>query len=600
MAFDVSKAAAFPGAQQTTQNAPANGAQFDVSKAASFGGNANNATTAPAPQPKGPGAFMSFVTGFNNSVDQLSIGALQGLGQAIGMKTPGLDAALMRSNQEAAMASAAHPTATFLGGLTGDLGKYLPLGVAGGTSLAGMVGSGAIGSAIIGGAEAPEEGETRFSNAGEQGLIGALGGAVGYGINAGMKLGKAAIQKGASLIGDAAKNVTSEGAEQSVKEFAENAPSVGGMSGLEQAADAEAAAKRLGTFLSGTESTASPVLRNLALKEVQKTPERSAQVQQIVMDRDAALSGAFKGLAKDVNPATIQETQGQATALYNELKPRQLPVGAINKLMQQDSYVGKLYLDAHKVLNFENVKPGSWEDLDLVRKHIDDKIKYTMTSLMGAQAKGQSSGSGGAIINDLLTAKDEVTTAMRSVDPEDLMSKADTLWGKAAFEKSLNVNLNKFNPDKPMGPQIYKKYFSTPEKQAAFLSKMERFGTEEGVQKTKDLINVMSKIQDSPLNKFAKGSTFTKGSATMLDQRPTLYSAAVSAGKDLVTKKYDKKLYDLMLDKSFSDTIKGIGKGDKGLLDKLVDLGNTKASFDIGGLQKVGQAVEVGTPGLTD
>lgn len=575
MPFDLSKVKPYPASNDGALSSQQSTGNFNLSGVKPYPGT----EPAPIPQqkPAAPTVFQSIVAGFNNSIENLTVGSMQGVGRLLNIRTPGLDKYLQESVMRADIAAQYHPTATGAGQITGDIAKTIPLALMGGPTLAGMVGSGALAGAGMGLAEAPEEGQTRVGNAVTQGVAGAVGGALGYGANKLIGLGKEAFSKGAHIAGQAAKNITAPGAELEATTLLREAPVVGDLPAQTVASKAEQAANRLGTFVSGTETTASPALRSMPM-EIQSTPKRAAAVAQRLITRERKLSDALKGIVKQVNPQSVKETKAVATSIYNELKPKELSTKAINNLMgapKGNSYVDELYADAHKRLNFENIKAGTWEDLDKVRSFIDDKIQTANNDLLGARAKGVSSGSKGAIVGDLLDAKKKITLAMNSVDPtfdpkitgSGKLAEADKLWAKAGFETKINmtidkINLTKSGQEQPLSGQVYSKILSSPEKQNKFIASVRNLGGDKAASQAQDLVTVLNTIQDSPLAKYIKKSPFTKDADNVLGitQGGSITNKGLEMLKRVVSGKHDQRWFELMLDPKFSQTADKLSK----------------------------------------
>ncbi len=574
MQFDLSKVKPYPEQQQQQPEATSN---FDLSKVKPFPG--DNPQQGQQ-QKDEPNAFMSAIAGFNNGIEKLTVGTMQGIGQILGAKTPGLDSYLAQSTRKMQEASAAHPTATMIGGIAADIGKVAPLAMLGGTSVAGLVGSGAAGGAALGLAENPGEGGDRTDNALVGGALGAVGGAIGAGVMGVAKAVPALMRKA----GDVLEGTTAAGAESQAAKFAAEG-------GLPHAAGAEQAAQNLGTFVSGAETLPSKSLQNMVGSQVNVNPERVAEVAGKLSARENTLQNTLTDVVNQVNPGTVKETKAAASKLYEELKPKQLSTEAINDLMgapKGDTYVSSLYAQAHAkgARDFDKVVPGSWEDLQITKSFINDKIKSAQVALTGAAGKGESSGSAGGIVKDLIKAKEKITKAMDTVDPHGFRAQADMLTKKAGFETKITkeldkINLNKAGQEGPMSGQFYSKLLSNKGKQDAFLGKVKELGGDAAHKQAKDLITVLNTIQNSPLSKYVGRNPFAdsvKNKAANIGGSPTLFSAAGSVLKNVLTKKNDDRWFKLMLDPKFSETTAKLSKQ----AEKIQKLTNKKASKEAG------------------
>lgn len=443
---------------------------FDYSK---FSDTAEQAQAQPEQDSFG-GAAMAFIKNFNNSIDQVATGIIAPLFPQRAIEQ---SRAFKRSAAEESAKQ--YPWSAALGNLAANIGMTAPLAVAtGGLGAARNIAVTADAGAALGFAANPEEG-SRTQNA----IIGGVGGAVG------------------GAIGSAVQGIAKALPLNKIATFA----SQGGKN-----TDAETAANKLGVELSPFETTEAINLRRAPLEKIGMNPDRAAELDAALSTREAKLLQVFDEIKQSVTP------DGESSKIYEVLKPRQISEEFTNKIIPlSDSknltYAQRLYKDAHEALNFEGIKPGSFDDLLKVKKHIDDKINTLNTAMGSAMKKGKSSGSKSAQEIDLLGVKSKLNEAMLSVSsPEELPLAKKFIAQQSVLDKmdyAINsIKLKKAGQKTPAITQIFNKLASTKGSTKELIADITHANGD--VEKVKNFVEVMRAIQDSPLDKLVGKNQF--------------------------------------------------------------------------------------------
>jgi hypothetical protein len=428
------------------------------------------------PPPQKMGSGMAFVDNFNNAVNKLTTGIIAPLFSARAV-------AQGRSffANAAAEAEQQHPTASMLGGLAGNIATAIPAAVA--MPEMGMLGATGLGAAY-GAATLPEGNQTRASNTLFGGAMGAVGGALGA--LAG-KIGE--MLPSAKLASAASQGDTNVGLQQ--------------------------AGNRLGVPISPLETNDSLPFQNMVASQLKTNPEQAGQLAKVVAAREGQLQGTLGEIGQSVlkdpqgNPISLEQSHALSTGIYENLKPQIIaPENLTNIVPQADkpnSYIQRLYQAAHSSksnINFDNVQPGSFEDLLNTNKYIDDRIKTASNAVNGAVNKGVTSGTKSAGEQDLQDAKNTIEQAMSTVDPNGTYPAAKQMVAQQSFVKSLNNAVSGAKLSKPgqttgTTQDIYNKLLSTSGKQKAFIRSVGSLGGD--VQKAQDYATVLNGLQKSPI-----------------------------------------------------------------------------------------------------
>lgn len=444
----------------------------------------SNFSDANAPQKQdNSSALMAGIAGFNESVNSLASGILKVINMTDPYSNRRTQFAQHLENsrnayiQAANQASQAHPVAATLGRLSGDVAQAIPAMMAGGPSFIGQ----AIAGGVLGGAQDTDK---RAANA----ILGTVLGSAG-----------ALAQKGAGKISE----LLPKG--QAAK-FAKETP-------IQQ--DVLQAGAELGVDISPIEASNSINLRSAPANKISMNTKKMAELQPKLIDREIKLQGAIQDIKQSVltgpdgQPMDLDTAKELKNNMYASLNPRQIPEDKLVDLIPKatdegTTFTKRLYEEAHSPssgLNFDNVAPGSFEDIYKTRQYINDKIKTLDTSLGTAANQGKSSGKKGAASIDLKQAKDQFTAALKSVD-EGGLAQAENLSKKIAFVDKMDLDISKAGVsspffDVPTSQDIYKKMLSTPEKQKAFINKVTKLGGQ-GKQAA-NLVKVLKNLHESPI-----------------------------------------------------------------------------------------------------
>lgn len=482
--FDISKAQPLPQTEQAQPQTPQPTQGFDISKAQPLPQSGNQeANNAPPTESKG----MSFINGFNDSVNKLAIGMMKAITPSGGVIEHALDRDRNSYIHAANISKSINPTSTLLGHIAGGIAKSAPLAVAAPASILGQIAAYTGGSAVEGALENPDSGESRTSNAiigGIQGLAGSTAGGL--------------IQGVAHLI--PSTQIAKYAAQGSIK------PEVA------------QASKNLGIEVSPFEANSSPTLKKALQDKTIMTPDKLEGITKHLQAREEKLQSTFNDVMKSVEPAQGGKTQSD---IYKELNPRQIepqhlgnilpPKPVVDEATGQATtpklnYVQKLYNEAHtnSRVNWENITPGSFEDLHEVSKYISNVIKGDTTAMATAGKQGVSSSVKGAEAQSLREAQGKIKDAMMTVSSKDELPVANELAKKKGFATNISSKIEAIanQGEAPSSIQILKAVAGTKAKENYFLKSVANRGGD--VQKAKDFLEVTKAIQNSPLEKLLK------------------------------------------------------------------------------------------------
>lgn len=464
--FDYSQ---FANSEQSQQQGPADENGFDYS----------NFSDANVPQKQdNTSAFMAGVAGFNESVGSLSAGILKLVAPSGSWLERNINQSRESFKAASTQAAQAHPIANMLGTLSGDVAQAIPAMMAGGPSFIGQATAGA----FLGGAQ---DSADRPMNA----VLGAVLGSAGAGIAKGVE------------------KIASYGPKASAARFAAETPIK---------TDVLQAGKELGVEISPIEASTSINLRSAPGAKINMNTTKMGELQGKLIDRETKLQGAIQDIKQSVlkdadgNPMDLETAKELKNNLYSNLNPKQIAEDKLTDITPQMgsdklTFAQKLYEEAHgpnSGLNFDNVTRGSFEDIYKTRQYINDKMKTLDTSLGTAANQGKSSGKKGAASLDLREAKNKFTEALKSVDTEGQLAQAESLAKKVGFVEKMDLDISKAgisSPffDVPTSQDIYKKIFSTPEKQKAFIAKVTKLGGD-GKQAA-NMVRVLKTLHESPV-----------------------------------------------------------------------------------------------------
>lgn len=478
--FDISKAQPLPqDLSAPSQPTPQQG--FDISKAQPLpqSGNAGVNNTAGSPNLPPPGLgdtkALSFLTGFTDSVTKLTAGIVKAITPADSAINKSMDATRAAISRANTLSSAINPISTTAGHVAGMVAKSAPAAIAlGGMSIPAQIAGYTAASALEGALENPENGQTRGSNAAMGGIAGLAGSTAG-----------GLVQGIAHLI--PATQIAKFASQGTIK------PEV------------ESAAKNLGIEVSPFEASNSATLKKALQDKTIMTPDKIEGISKHLAAREDKLKGVFNDIMKSVEPAKGGKTQSE---IYAELNPRQIAPEHLGSIIPQEgkpaNYVQRLYQEAHTEsrVNWENIKPGSFEDLHEVSKYISKVIKGDTTAMETAGKQGVSSGIKGAEAKSLREAQGKIKDAMMTVSKEDELPVANELAKKKGFMTNIAAKVQAVanQGEEPSAIQILKAVAGTKAKEAYFLKSIANRGGD--VQKAKDFLEVTKTIQKSPVQKL--------------------------------------------------------------------------------------------------
>lgn len=473
--------------QEAGKPVPVNTIKFDYSQFE----NQERANQGPPPGLENTQA-LSAVTGFANVVSKLTAGIINKFTPAGNTINNAANSSRDFVRHATELSRQVNPVSTSLGELAGEITKTAPLVAAtGGLGAAASIAATTAGSAAMGYLDNPEDGQSREGNAAAAGIGGLVGSSIGSAVQGIMKM--LPTSKIAKFAAEAGKNT-----------------------------EAEAAAKNLGVEVSPFESTKSVNLAKAPLQKIGMTPDRAATLDKALVERETKLTDVLNTTMQKVAPDRELES-----SIYNNLAPRQIDETITSKIMPSTdtkaapSYVQRLYKEAHDPktgINFEGVKPGSFEDLKITRDYINSKIDSVGASVATAGKKGASSTIKGPVAQSLKNAKKVYTEALHSVSSPEELPVAEQLAKQSGFMKYVDdkiskISLSESGQANPTPVQIYKKLFGSPIAKKNFYSKLDNalanHPEKAAIKQTfKDWETVMNQIQDSPLDKLLGKNQF--------------------------------------------------------------------------------------------
>lgn len=432
---------------------------------------------------------LSFATGFANAVDKLRTGILNAVTPAGSTIHTALNNSREFVRHATSLSSAINPKTTTLGEVAGNVAIAAPLvSATGGLGAPAAIAANTAIGAGLGLATNPEDGESRQNNATVGGITGLIGGIIGSGV------------QGIAKMLPVAK----------MAKFAEQAP---------KHEDVIQAGKNLGVEVSPFEASDSVNLRNAIIKKVKMDPAKADDLANHLNAREQQLQQVFQANVAKVGPDNKEES-----AIYESLKPKQIPeehlTGIIPKDGEKQTYIQRQYTEAHKEssnINFEEVKPGSFEDLLNTKKYIDTKIQTLNTSLGKSASKGVSSGTKGTAEGDLITAKKQIQKALLSVSSNEDLQMAEQYAKQGGFVSYIKGKIGDIklgrNQTTPSSEQIHDKLFGTKNSTKEFNQKLDNAvkghpDKEAILQSLGDWKKVTSGLKDSPVEKLMKQNAF--------------------------------------------------------------------------------------------
>jgi hypothetical protein len=354
----------------------------------------------------------------------------------------------------------------------------------------------------------------------------------------------------------------------------------------EAASAAEAAAQRLGTFLTPGESTGSiPVLANEA--RLATNPEQQSVIEKALLQRSSVLHGAVNDMVNSLVPEGVDAAEAAKQALYEKVAPMPISDAAQQKLASNPiiaNNVSKMLKDPN--WNTEGLDPNSVGFWDKVKQYMDHNINYDKVSAGGADMKSAVGTLRDTIDGEVPEYGQARSTAQRLILQRNLQNQ---------------INDIKLNPadDTPALNQVYDKLFSTQAQRNEILKTIQTANPDPAAsQQAQDLMNTLGAVRTSklPMSLSKAVSGDTQGVASSKG----LLSDVWNRAKEFTMEKERSAMIGNTLNPNWQQTIANTKPGIGVTAPKAVIGGIGNAAGYLGGKAApyVGQAVNQGMQGF--
>ena len=493
-----------------------------------------------------PSTFMDAVEGFNRSFGRVSEGTVQLVAKGLGLT--GLEAtqkkvhdAAEQSNAQAAQRS---PIANMLGGIVGDvgLGVYataagmglgsIPgvakgVGAVSGYSPAASLGvtaaSGGVAGAAIGGLNYADTLDERIKNM-------AYGGAIGAAVPVGFQAIKSLT--GMTPVGDIISKYF-RGKSVAINDLAKQAAAQGETA--ETITAKVANANSLKVPVTPGEALGGPI--RAAEAKVPLSENYRPDVNAVLQAKELGVKGQLQGTIDSVaGPNNADEV----TKLFSSFKETKIPADKLSPLLQNPSISSRLKgMQGNVDSVAKDLPDDSFIKLNEIKKQMDKEL---FADTYHSPEKPMSPDTKFGIKNAIGQIKD----TLQEVDPN--YNVANKLAQQGIIKDEFNglyskLKLKAGTEQSPDVKDIYNTFFGNAEKQDTFLSKLAQTANtpEEATALTdnaKKLMDVMSKVQDSPLRRI-----LNKG----IEANPKGINVYQAIEKGALGEQYKDTVLDLML-----------------------------------------------------
>lgn len=414
-----------------------------------------------------------FATGFNRSIEKLPKGVLGLLGASD--NTLEASSIFTTNKEDLQKAQERSPTATAVGGITGDIAKSLPLAVAVPGGSFAQLGQAAAGSAALGALEAPDSGSSRIENAAMQGGLTATLGLAGKAAGA---LGKAGLRKLGYI-----SNVD-EAAAYGLK------PNQKVVDAMSRKGVAGTPGELLDSMAIKADESRTPMGARLRLKTEAKAVAREADVLS------RAANETFEKAIENPNnlpmEQALKQTDETIKNLFNKSYANMVPEQSKKALLKNPEIlqVQRALSKREAGLGLAGKDPNSYEYWDTIRQGLSDKAKTTGTTA-GKAYEGAAYGKAKEILTDVLKANDPSYKAAM-----------DTYVKKEIF-KDITNKLGSVNRDFTAADAA-KKLFPNENAVSEFVDNMVKIGAKK--QDAEDWATIIKTIgaADNPLKSAIK------------------------------------------------------------------------------------------------
>lgn len=264
----------------------------------------------------------------------------------------------------------------------------------------------------------------------------------------------------------------------------------------------EAARRILGdeAFLTPAERGKHAVLAGRE-KSILGTEEGTKAAIDRLGDRDKLVYQNAKQLVDDMFPEGKKAARKATDRLYKQAYPKAVPAKQYNELME-DEIIADVKRKVYKnpKMRPKNVALGSVEELDLIKRAIDDDIALKEATLM---KKAKSSTE----YQNLLDAKDKLIKVADNISPEYQAARALSSRIKVSDQLDEVYKKAKLKPreGEPSIKELYKAFVETPQKREDFLTAI--VDGAGNTQQARDLVTIIDSIAATPIPEQVAGST---------------------------------------------------------------------------------------------